>query len=208
MKQIYLVRHAQSHYDPAIAEDQRPLTAKGQEQAAALASVLLRLDIEEIHSSPYQRCLDTIRPFASTAALKLNQVASLRERSFTKSPIEDWAFVWEKVWADFDFAFPDGESSREAQERMYEATLLLAKTSLARTLAISSHGNTIGLLLQCIDSRFTFAHACAIRNPEVLRLMFDGTSLRWDPDFTIEELGSFATQVETRPVIRDGAESC
>ncbi|HLF11642.1 MAG TPA: hypothetical protein VJA26_10535 [Gammaproteobacteria bacterium] len=54
-----------------------------------------------------------------------------------------------------------------------------------------------------IDARFTFEHACAIRNPEVLRLVFDGTSLRWDADFAVEALGSFATRVETKPVTRD-----
>ena len=203
MKQIYLVRHAQSHYDPAVPEDQRPLTVKGQEQAAALTAVLLQLNIEEIHSSPYQRCLDTIRPFAMTAALKPNHVAGLRERLFTHNPIEDWAGVWERVWTDFDFAFPDGESSRQAQARMHDTTLSLASASRASTLAISSHGNTIGLLLQYIDSRFTFEHACAIRNPEVLRLVFDGTSLRWDADFEVEALGSFATRVEIKPVTRD-----
>jgi 2,3-bisphosphoglycerate-dependent phosphoglycerate mutase len=197
MKTIYLVRHAQSRYDAAIPDELRPLTATGREQASQLASVLLRFEIQEIHSSPYRRCLDTIEPFAKAAALPLNEVADLRERTFTRSLIEDWAQVWQRVWTDFDFAFSDGESSRQAQARMYEATLSLAKTSRAATLAISSHGNAIGLLLQHVDARFTFEHACAIRNPEVMRLLFDGSSLHWDADFALAELGSFATRVVT-----------
>jgi 2,3-bisphosphoglycerate-dependent phosphoglycerate mutase len=197
MKQIYLVRHAQTRYDPAIRDHERPLTTTGHEQAAALVTVLHALAIEEVHTSPYQRCLDTIAPFARHAGLELNRVADLRERAFTNQRVEDWATLWKTVWTDFDFAFPDGESSRQAQLRMHAATLLVAKASRARTLAISSHGNTIGLLLQHIDPRFTFEHACAIRNPDVLRVTFDGEALHWDREFSAESLGAFATRVET-----------
>ena len=67
------------------------------------------------------------------------------------------------------------------------------------TSAISSHGNAIGLLLQHIDARFTFECACAIRNPDVFRITFDGATLRWDAQFVLEELGAFATRVDTKP---------
>jgi 2,3-bisphosphoglycerate-dependent phosphoglycerate mutase len=197
MKQIYLVRHAQTRYDPEVADHVRPLTTRGHEQAAALVGVLAGLEIEEIHTSPYRRCLDTIGPFATHARLELNHVNDLRERAFTSSRVDDWETLWKTVWTDFDFAFPDGESSRQAQLRMHAATLQLARTSRARTLAISSHGNTIGLLLQQIDDDFTFEHACSIRNPDVLRVTFDGEALRWDRSFALEPLGTFATRVET-----------
>ncbi len=197
MKQIYLVRHAQTHYDPEVADPLRPLTAKGHEQAAALIRALHALQIEEIHTSPYRRCLDTIGPFATHVGLALNHVHDLRERAFTSARVDDWATLWKTVWTDFDFAFPDGESSRQAQLRMHAATLQVARTSCARTIAISSHGNTIGLLLQQIDAAFTFEHACSIRNPDVLRVTFDGEALRWDRSFALESLGVFATRVET-----------
>jgi broad specificity phosphatase PhoE len=81
---------------------------------------------------------------------------------------------------------------------MYEATLNVVSASRARTLAIASHGNVIGLLLQHIDRRFAFEHACAIRNPDVLRVTYDGTALRWDSEFSLGALSSFATRVDTR----------
>lgn len=199
MKQIYLVRHAQSRYDSAVADEHRELTPFGHRQATELGAALLGLDIEEVHSSPYRRCIDTITPFAQRAALQLNHVDGLRERTFTRGRIDDWDGVWQRVWTDFDFAFPDGESSRQAQARMHAATLHLATTSRATTLAISSHGNAIGLLLQHIDARFTFERACAIRNPDVFRITFDGATLRWDAQFVLEELGAFATRVDTKP---------
>ncbi|HZF31497.1 MAG TPA: histidine phosphatase family protein [Gammaproteobacteria bacterium] len=205
MRQIYLVRHAQTRYVPTERDEDRPLTAAGRDQAAALSEALLALGIEEVHSSPYRRCVDTIGPFAERAGLPVNHVTGLRERSFTRDPVHDWDTLWKKVWSDFDFAFPDGESSRQAQARMYEATLQVVTTSVARTLAISSHGNVIGLLLQHIDRRFAFEHACAIRNPEVLRVTFDGASLRWDADFSLDALASFATRVDTRTHVAAGA---
>jgi 2,3-bisphosphoglycerate-dependent phosphoglycerate mutase len=197
MKQVYLVRHAQTRYDPAVADEDRPLTSMGHEQAASLSGVLLDLGIEEIHSSPFRRCVDTITPFARSAALEVNHVHGLRERSFTRDRVDDWDTLWKKVWTDFDFAFADGESSRQAQSRMYEATLDVVSSSRARTLAISSHGNVIGLLLQHIDPRFAFEHACSIRNPDVLRVTFDGAVLRWDADFALRGLSTFATRVVT-----------
>jgi 2,3-bisphosphoglycerate-dependent phosphoglycerate mutase len=197
MKEIYLVRHAQTRYDPDVADHVRPLTTQGHEQAAALIGVLRELEIEEIHTSPYRRCLDTIGPFAAHAGLPLNHVKDLRERAFTSSRVDDWDTLWKTVWTDFDFAFPDGESSRQAQLRMHAATLQVVRASRARTIAISSHGNAIGLLLQQIDAGFTFEHACSIRNPDVLRVTFDGEALCWDRGFTLESLGAFATRVDT-----------
>ena len=198
MREIYLVRHAQTRYVPSERDEERPLTSTGHEQAAALSYVLLALGIEEVHSSPFRRCVDTIGPFAERAGLAVNHVHGLRERCFTSDAVHDWDTVWKRAWADFDFAFPDGESSRQAQARMYEATLEVAATSRARTLAVASHGNVIGLLLQHIDSRFAFEHACAIRNPDVLRVTYDGTALRWDAAFSLGALSSFATRVDTR----------
>lgn len=198
MRQIYLIRHAQTRYVPDERDEDRPLTRTGLEQAAALSHALHALEIEEIHSSPFRRCVDTIAPFAERAGLPVNHVAGLRERHFTHDLVRDWDTLWKRVWSDFDFALPDGESSRQAQERMYAATLEVVKASRARTLAISSHGNVIGLLLQRIDPRFAFEHACSIRNPDVLRVTFDGAALRWDADFSLDALASFATRVDTR----------
>jgi 2,3-bisphosphoglycerate-dependent phosphoglycerate mutase len=194
---VYLVRHAQTRYDPAVADQDRPLTSTGHEQAASLSGVLLELGIEEIHSSPFRRCVDTIKPFARSAGLAVNHVHGLRERCFTRDRVDDWDAIWKRVWTDFDFAFPDGESSRQAQLRMYEATLGVVTESRASTLAISSHGNVIGLLLQHIDPRFAFEHACSIRNPDVLRVTFDGAALRWDAEFALGGLNTFATRVVT-----------
>lgn len=192
-KQIYLVRHAQALYDPTLPDAERPLTPVGQRQAAALAGAIARLGIEEIHTSPYQRCVHTITPLSGHLGVTALHVADLRERAFTNARVPDWATTWRTAWMDPDFAYADGESGRQAQVRIYDAMTRIAATSRARTLAVSSHGNVIALLLHRLHSAFTLDQASAIRNPDVFRLTYDGTALRWDDRFAVAELDAFAT---------------
>ena len=198
MKEIYLVRHAEAVYEWRIPDAERPLSARGLHQANALVTQLERLGIEEIHSSPYERCVHTITPLAERLRLAPRLDHGLRERTFTRSQIEDWASVWRTAWMDPDFAFHDGESGRQAQQRIYDAVTRVVTTSSARKIAVSTHGNVIALLLQRIDSRFGFEQACAIRNPDVLCLRVDGDSMVWDPGFEIDGLEAFATTFASR----------
>jgi 2,3-bisphosphoglycerate-dependent phosphoglycerate mutase len=197
MKEVFLIRHAEALYDPAVPDAERPLSPRGLLQANALVEHVDWLGIEEIHTSPYQRCLHTIAPLAESLGLHLNVEIDLRERTFTDAQIADWAAVWKTAWMDPDFAFEDGESGRRAQARMYQAMMRVVTASKARRLAISSHGNVIALLLQQISSSFTFEHACSIRNPDVFRVVFDGVSLSWDHEFDVAGLKSFATAFQT-----------
>jgi 2,3-bisphosphoglycerate-dependent phosphoglycerate mutase len=135
----------------------------------------------------------TIAPLSGHLGVKLEHVADLRERVFTNARVADWATTWKTAWKDPSFAFPDGESGRDAQIRIYAAMIRIATTSRARTLAVSSHGNVIALLLHRIHSSFTLEQASAIRNPDVFRLTYDGTALCWDDRFTVTELETFAT---------------
>ena len=197
-KEIFLIRHAEAVYDPKIPDARRPLSVRGLSQAAELVEQVERLGIEEIHTSPYERCLCTIAPLADKLGLHPNVVHDLRERVFTDGHIQDWAATWRTAWMDPDFAFDDGESGRRAQARMHEAMIRLVTASPAKKLAVSSHGNVIALLLQQIDSSFSFEHACSIRNPDVFRIMFDGVSLSWDGEFDVAGLRSFATTFQAR----------
>jgi 2,3-bisphosphoglycerate-dependent phosphoglycerate mutase len=198
MTEVFLIRHADAVYDSAIRDAHRPLSFRGLRQADALVEHVKSLGIEEIHTSPYQRCVHTVAPLAESLGLHLNVELDLREREFTGAHIQDWAGIWKTAWMDPDFAFDDGESGRRAQVRMYEAVMRVVTGSKAGRLAISSHGNVIALLLQKISSSFTFEHACSIRNPDVFRIVFDGASLSWDQEFDVAGLKSFATDFQTR----------
>jgi phosphohistidine phosphatase SixA len=62
-----LLRHAaaghRAHWD---GDDfHRPLDAEGRRQAAALVELLRPLGVRRVVSSPYVRCLETVRPLAA-----------------------------------------------------------------------------------------------------------------------------------------------
>lgn len=199
MREVFLIRHAEAPYDSSIPDPNRPLSTRGRQQAIDLARLVGRFGIEEIHTSPYERCLHTIAPLSEILGLKPYTVHDLREREFTEYHVEDWAETWKTAWMDPDFSFRDGESGKQAQERMYTAVESIITSSTARTLAISSHGNVIALFLQRIDTTYTFEHACAIRNPDVFRVTFDDKKLRWDKTFDLDALKTISTAFGVDP---------
>jgi phosphohistidine phosphatase SixA len=78
---VLLIRHAQAgnrkdwHTDDRL----RPLTPKGQRQAAALVRRLSPWAPERVLSSPYVRCLSTVEPFAECLGRKVEAVDELGE---------------------------------------------------------------------------------------------------------------------------------
>ena len=68
---LMLVRHASAGKSEEWTADdsERPLDARGQEQAAHLPEVLVRFPIERILSSPAKRCLETVAPIAAARGL-------------------------------------------------------------------------------------------------------------------------------------------
>lgn len=202
MKEVFVIRHAEAPYDPAVHDAERRLSANGRHQAVELAKLAEPLGIEEIHTSPYRRCLHTIAPLAERLSRKPTEVHDLRERFFTRGHVLDWADTWKTAWMNPDFAFPDGETGRDAQARMYRAVTRIVTTTSARTLAISSHGNVIALLLKRIHASFTLEQASAIRNPDVLRLTFDGDALRWDSAFELSGLARISSMFPSNQSVR------
>jgi 8-oxo-dGTP diphosphatase len=78
---ILLVRHAVAlprkswHGDDSL----RPLTPRGERQAAALVDLLAPYPFDRILSSPAVRCVATVQPLAEARSLKVETAGSLRE---------------------------------------------------------------------------------------------------------------------------------
>lgn len=200
---MYLVRHAQSRITAGVPDPEWPLSERGSAQAARLAEVLAALDIEEIHCSPYRRCRETIAPFVAAARVPVHHHDDLRERRIAGTVLDDFERVWRRSWEDFDYALPECESSRAAQRRIVDAVAGICARSAARTLAVSSHGNVLSLLIHHLDARFHLERASAMRNPDLLRLEYDGAALRWDEIFASPLLDEFASHHRETPIVRD-----
>ena len=81
---VYLVRHAvaQSRSDYGAGDDDlRPLTRRGERQAARLTDMLAQADVRRVYSSPAVRCVDTVAPVAGKLGLEVRPVAALKEGS-------------------------------------------------------------------------------------------------------------------------------
>ncbi|MCI7552080.1 MAG: NUDIX hydrolase [Actinomycetaceae bacterium] len=68
------------------AERRRPLTARGKHQADALAVELSAYGIEHLATSPWKRCLDTVKPYARKARCDISLVEAFTERNYKITP--------------------------------------------------------------------------------------------------------------------------
>jgi len=78
---LYLVRHAVAVGRSEWAGDDavRPLTKRGERQAAALVELLDGTAVRRVLSSPTVRCRDTVAPLAARLALPVEEAAELAE---------------------------------------------------------------------------------------------------------------------------------
>ncbi len=183
MTTVYLIRHAQSQPHPDQAEPDWPLSEVGEAQARGLAAVLAPLGIQRLYCSPYRRCLDTLAPFAEAAGLELVADAGLRERRIAAVWMRDFRDVWRRSWEDFSYALDGGESSLTCRERVAAAVEAIAARHPGETIALGSHGNAIGLLMNQVDLAFGFREASALRTPEIVRIVRRGGRFFWDRAF-------------------------
>jgi len=180
---IYLVRHAQSNPCHSLSDPDWPLSELGQSQSVALTPILKELQIAEIYSSPYVRCVSTIKPFVQETGIPIKYLDDLRERKVVEGIVDDFEEIWERSWSDPEFTMPNCESSRTAQSRMCRALDEICVTATSDVIGVSSHGNVIALLINALDPSFGITEATAMRNPDILLLQYSNGKLVWDKGF-------------------------
>lgn len=86
---VYLVRHAVAvgRHGWDGPDQARPLTPKGERQAAALPRLFESAEVRRIASSPATRCIDTVGPLAATCGLEVKPVDELAEGSSAKEAV-------------------------------------------------------------------------------------------------------------------------
>jgi 8-oxo-dGTP diphosphatase len=86
---LYLVRHAKAGDREQWTEDDRlrPLTKKGRRQAEGLVQLYRRLDVTRIVSSPYLRCIQSVRPLALARGLTAELADALAEGAPTADAV-------------------------------------------------------------------------------------------------------------------------
>jgi 2,3-bisphosphoglycerate-dependent phosphoglycerate mutase len=184
---LILVRHAQSAPDPALPERDWPLSELGRRQADELAPVLAELGVDALASSPYQRAIDTLQPFADRAGLDISVDEDLRERALGgwMPDLADVEAAVRNMHADLDFMLDGGESGRACVVRFEAALARVASTHPGRTIAVGSHGGVLGHLIARQGVALPDAFWRRIRNPHLF--IFDARGdLRWVDERTFD----------------------
>ena len=161
---LFLVRHAHSDYVP---DEMRALSESGQRAAQRVADLLEDRGVAVIVSSPYTRAVQTVQPLADRLGISIAVDADLRERQLSAGPLDDFQRWLEATWNDFDLAYPGGESSAAAQERVSRAIRRTVEAAGDRTVVVSSHGNALALFLRTIDSTVDFQFWSKMSVPDV-----------------------------------------
>ena len=78
---VYVIRHAHAGDRSTWAKDDRdrPISPKGRAQTKALTAFLAARGVGSIHSSPYKRCLQTVKPLSKALDLEVNRTEALAE---------------------------------------------------------------------------------------------------------------------------------
>jgi len=74
-------------------DSQRTLSEVGFDQAQLLLKHLEPFAIDEIYTSDYVRCVQTVTPLAHARGLTITQVPSLNERTFEEDPLRSVSFA-------------------------------------------------------------------------------------------------------------------
>ncbi len=85
-----LVRHARAKRRKSWSRDdlERPITKTGATRAQQLVALFAAFGVNSVVSSPAERCLATVRPYATAARLSIKTYAALREDAHAEKPIK------------------------------------------------------------------------------------------------------------------------
>jgi len=169
MSTFYLARHAHADWTP---DENRPLSARGREDADRVADILQQYPIGVIYSSPFQRARQTIAPLATRLGLPAHIEPGLRERRLGNGSTEGFSRAVKITWQNPSFAHPEGESNAAAQQRGLAVVRRLQEQHVAEHIVLSTHGNLMALILQGFDPSVDFAFWESLTMPDIYTLSF------------------------------------
>ena len=178
MTTVYFVRHAQS--DGSVLDARtRPLTPKGQKDCALVTAYLRDKQIQAVFSSPYQRAVDTVRPFVQEQKLPVETVEAFREHETVGDTYADqvhFHFI-QQYWNDLTFKLPGDESIADLQKRNIDALEKILREHAGESVVVGTHGMALASILRYYDGVFGFADFLDMvkRKLWIVKLVFDGS---------------------------------
>ena len=174
---ILLVRHGETDWNAAgrvQGHSDRPLTARGREQARALAAALAAEALDIVYTSDLERACDTAGAVAESRGLEVRTHPGLREKDFG---------TWEgltdvEVLARFPEArrghWGDAETADEMATRMLETLREIAARHQGERVLVVTHGGPLRAVLRHCEVEWRRP----IANCEVARIEVEDGDLR------------------------------
>lgn len=181
---IYFVRHAESPYIEG-EERSRGLSDKGLLDAIRVKELMINEGIDVMISSPYERAIRTIQDLANELSAEICIEEDLRERVIGDFKGWDFKEAKRKVYEDFQFTFPNGESSQQAQQRAVAIIERLLHDHQGKRLMVGTHGDIMTLIMNHFDIDFDYDFWESTSMPDIYKLDFERFELRhvtrlWD----------------------------
>jgi broad specificity phosphatase PhoE len=173
MTRFYLIRHGENDFVSrgAIAGRQPNvhLNDRGRAQAGRIAGGLANEPIEQIFSSPLERCRETAQPLASRLNLEIQLADELLEVDYGQWTSRTFAELDNsELWRQYN-AFrsgtriPGGEMMIEIQARIVGFLEKQSQLSPSRKIAVITHGDVIrAALLNYLGMPLDFVHRLKI----------------------------------------------
>lgn len=189
---IYFVRHGIAPFSLEKERDRGAnLNGQGQRDAIRVAELLKEEQIDVIVSSAYHRARETVAPLAERLGMDITLYEELIERPIAGLhqgyPEEELLAAIERSFRDPDYRMPDGESTRQAQERAIPILLKLLSDYKGRKIAVGTHGNIMTIMLSYFDPSYGYEFWKSTSKPDIYRAEFHDTQLLqverlWKPD--------------------------
>ncbi|MCY9660682.1 histidine phosphatase family protein [Paenibacillus chondroitinus] len=179
---IYFVRHGIAPFSHELERaGGASLSEQGKADAIRVAELLGNENIDVLVSSSYHRAKETITPLAELLKQEIIQYDELIERPIASLnypiPEEQFLLGIEKSFTDLDFCMPEGETTRQAQERAIPVILKLLSDYAGKKIVIGTHGNIMTIILKYFDSSYGFEFWKQTSKPDIYKLEFKDKEL-------------------------------
>lgn len=169
MARIYLIRHGEVEGNSGtrrtfVGWGDKPLTARGEAQAQAVAERLSGEKLQAVYASDLQRARRTAEYIAQPHGVTVQCDAALREINFgvweglsEAEILADWQGVWQRRQADpVQVGAPEGESLNDLWARWQPTWQRIVQEHQNQNVAIVSHNSALRVLLcHLLDAPFS-----------------------------------------------------
>jgi broad specificity phosphatase PhoE len=160
MGTVYLIRHGEVEGNMGerrtyVGWNDKPLNARGEAQAAAVARRLKREPLRAVYSSDLPRAQATAERIAGEHSLNVQSVPALREANYglweglTEAEIDSgWSELWRRRQLDpIEVAPPEGESYTDVLRRFQPEWQKIVERHRDEAVAVISHRGALRVWL-------------------------------------------------------------